>query len=156
MLGKLGKKTDLHGNSIGKGRGRDRGRGRGRGSRPPCVQMCRGLKVTEKAKKVVAVPKKVLAAKKPGKLYYPGVPKKPMEVQHFGKFRIYTALNQNSWRAPPTERLRGIPLRSARYLKKYSIAITIFCFKERCMMLYCLQNQVLEKSVSHTYIHNLI
>jgi len=126
MLGKLGKGTDLAGNpTTGRGRGRGRGRGSGRSG------FALGLKDTCKAKKVIkAIQVKVPTVKGAKlKLPFPGVPKKPVEAQSFGKFRIYTAWKQQSWRVLRTEVLRGIPLRSASSLKN-KCSYKLCCFKK--------------------------
>jgi hypothetical protein len=110
MLGKLGKRADLDGIPT---TGRGRGRGRGRGSRRSGFALA--FKEKSKLKVVKEIKVKVPTVKGAKlKLPFPGVPKKKaVEAQSFGKFRIYTASKQQSWRVLRTEVLRGIPLRSA-------------------------------------------
>jgi hypothetical protein len=109
MLGKLGKQFDLAGIPT---TGRGRGRGRGRGTHRSGFAL--GLKDKSKLKVIKEIKVKVPTVKGAKlKLPFPGVPKKAVEAQSFGKFRIYTASKQQSWRVLRTEVLRGIPLRSA-------------------------------------------
>ena len=112
MLGKLGKRADLAGiPTTGRGRGRGRGRGLSCGRRSGFAL---GFKDKSKLKVIKEIKVKVPTVKGAKlKLPFPGVPKKAMEAQSFGKFRIYTASKQQSWRVLRTEVLRGIPLRSA-------------------------------------------